>query len=273
MDDEILTIYYLSDELLKAFGHRDHPQCAMNSAEIMTVALVAVTHCGGNFALARRWLHAPHWMPVMLSKSRFSRRLHRIKEYFLTLFYLLASSWKGENQGQIYNVDTFPVPVCDNIRISRCRLYREEKYRGYKASKRRYFYGLKLHMLITETGQPVEFFLTPGSTSDVNGLYGFDFDLPEGATIIADKAYNLYWFEDILQEAGIRLLPVRKKNSKRPHQPWERGLQWLCRQQVETSGSLIDRKLPKSIHAVTAEGFELKIVLFVLAFSLSYLLK
>jgi hypothetical protein len=273
MDDEILTIYYLSDELLKAFGYRDHPHCAMNGAEIMTVAIVAVRHCGGNFAQARRWLHAPHWMPVMLGKSRFSRRLHRIKGYFLTFFYFLSISWKENNHDQIYNIDTFPIPVCDNIRISRCRLYREERYRGYKASKRRYFYGLKLHLLITETGQPVEFFLTPGATSDVSGLYGFDFDLPEGATVIADKAYNLYWFEELLQEAGIRLLPIRKKNSKRPHLPWERGLQWLCRQQVETSGSLIDRQLPKSIHAVTAEGFELKIVLFVLAFSLSYLLK
>ena len=273
MDDEILTIYCLSDELLTAFGHRDHPQCTMSSAEIMTVAIVAVMYYGGNFALACRCLHAPQWMPDMLGKSRFSRRLHRIKGYFLTLFSLLSISWKEANQGQIYNVDTFPIPVCDNIRINRCRLYQEERYRGYKAGKRRYFYGLKLHLLITQTGEPVEFFLTPGSTSDVSGLFGFDFDLPEGATIIADKAYNIYWFEDMLQEAGIRLLPIRKKNSKRPHEPWERGLQWLCRQQVETSGSLIDRKLPKSIHAVTTEGFELKVVLFVLAFSLSYLLR
>jgi hypothetical protein len=273
MDNEILTTYYLSDELLKAMGYRNHPQCRMNDAEVMTVAIVAVMSCGGNFALARRWLHAPQWIPQMLGKSRYSRRLHRIKGCFLTLFSLLAMSWKEANTGQIYNVDTFPIPVCDNIRISRCRLYQEERYRGYKASKRRFFYGLKLHLLITETGQPVEFFLTPGSTSDVRGLYGFDFDLPEGATVIADKAYNVYWFEDMLQEAGIRLLPIRKKTSKRPHKPWERGLQWLCRQQVETSGSLIDRKLPKSIHSVTAEGFELKVVLFVLAFSLSYLLR
>ena len=273
METAILTIYCLCDELLKAFGHHDHPQCVMNNAEVMTVAIVAAMNFGGNFALARAWLHAPHWIPVMLGKSRYSRRLNRLKGYFVTLFHLIGLTWKAENQSQIYNIDTFPIPVCDNIRISRCRLYPEEKYRGYKASKRRYFYGLKLHLMITETGEPVEFFLTPGSVSDVNGLYGFDFDLPEGATIIADKAYNLYWFEDLLQEAGLTLLPIRKKNSKRPHQPWERGLQWLCRQQVETSGSLIDRKLPKSIHAVTAEGFELKIVLFVLGFSITCLLK
>ena len=273
MDEEILTIYCLCDELLQASGHRDDPQCRMSSVEVMTVTITAASYFGGNFALARRWLHRPQWMPVMLSKSRFSRRLHRVSDFFILLFYIQAAVWKEINTDQIYNVDTFPIPVCDNIRISRCRLYQEESYRGYKASKRRYFYGLKLHLLTTETGHPVEFFLTPGATSDVRGLYEFDFDLPAGATIIADKAYNVYWYEDLLADVGLRLLPIRKKNGKRPHQPWERGLQWLCRQNIETAGSLIDRQLPKSIHAVTAEGFELKVVLFVLSFSLSYLLR
>lgn len=59
-------------------------------------------------------------------------------------------------------------------------------------------------------------YYTLGASSDVEGLFGFDFDLPAGATIFADKVYNLYWFEDLLQEAGISLMPIRKKNSKRP---------------------------------------------------------
>jgi hypothetical protein len=40
---------------------------------------------------------------------------------------------------------------------------------------------------------------------------------------------------------------------------------------VETAGSLIERLLPKHIHAVTSQGFELKVILFVLAYSVSYL--
>jgi hypothetical protein len=40
---------------------------------------------------------------------------------------------------------------------------------------------------------------------------------------------------------------------------------------VETTGSLIERLLPKSIHAVTAKGFELKVMLFVLASSINFL--
>jgi hypothetical protein len=34
---------------------------------------------------------------------------------------------------------------------------------------------------------------------------------------------------------------------------------------------LIERMLPKTIHAVTAKGFELKVFLFVLAYSLNCL--
>lgn len=38
------------------------------------------------------------------------------------------------------------------------------------------------------------------------------------------------------------------------------------RKRVETAGSQIERLLPEHFHAVTANGFELKTILFVLAF-------
>ena len=38
----------------------------------------------------------------------------------------------------VYIVDSFPVAVCDNYRIMRCRIYQGEAWRGYLASKRRY---------------------------------------------------------------------------------------------------------------------------------------
>jgi len=47
--------------------------------------------------------------------------------------------------------------------------------------------------------------------------------------------------------------------------------QACIRKIVETTGSLIERLLPKSIHAVTARGFEIKVALFVLACSVNFL--
>jgi hypothetical protein len=121
----------------------------------MTVALVAVLYFGGNFAHARRLLHEPKWMPVMLSKSRFSRRLYRVDRHFVVLFHLLAEIWKADNEEQVYLIDTFPVPVCDNYRIKRNRIYGHEKYRGYKSSKRCYFYGLQLRSYQREIGPKI----------------------------------------------------------------------------------------------------------------------
>ena len=252
MDTQIILVYCLCDDLLKAMRHQEDRQCQMSDAEVMTVAMVAALYYGGNFAMACRMLHEQGYMPRMLSASRFNRRLHRIKPLFLTLFAVLGEQFKQMNSETVYLIDTFPLAACDNIRIRRSRRYRGEQYRGYVASKRRYFYGLKLHLLVTAQAEPVEFFLTPGSCSDTEGLDWFDFDLPTESQIIGDKAYNNYELEDVLAEAGLHLLPLRKRNSKRPVPPWMHYLQAHYRKAVETAGSLLERLLPKSIHAVTS---------------------
>jgi len=273
MDTQIVAVFCLIDDMLKEFHHKEDPQCKMSDAELMTTAVVAALYFGGNFKQARDMLRSHGYIPRMLSKSRFSRRLHRIKPFFLTLFSVLGEYWKSLNEDSIYSIDTFPIIACDNYRIPRAKLYQGEQYRGYQASKKRYFYGLKLHLLVTQDGQPVEFFLTPGNCFDGEGLHWFNFDLPEGAQLIGDKAYNNYIIEDVMAEAGIRLRPFRKKNSKRPVPPWVYYLQFHYRKMIETTGSLLTNLLPKKIHATNAIGFELKIVLFVLATSIGLIAK
>ncbi len=52
--------------------------------------------------------------------------------------------------------------------------------------------------------------------------------------IYADKLYNDYEFEDLLKEtAGIELQPLRKKNSKRAVEPWEKFWCQRGRKRVE----------------------------------------
>ncbi len=114
------------------------------------------------------------------------------------------------------------------IRIRRCRIYpleeeeghdddtpKEKKsFRGYIASKRRYFYGfLRVHLVVTGAGEPVEFALAAGSEADVAVFKELELDLPEGSIIFADKAYTDYDYEDLLGEVGLHLKAQRKKNS------------------------------------------------------------
>jgi Transposase DDE domain len=272
MDDKIVAIYCLCADILDALGHVEDPQQRMSDAEVITTGLVAMLFLRSNFEAARTLLSTSRYMPRMLSRSRLNRRLHRLKDLFLTFFELLGHTWKQLNTDSIYIIDSFPIAVCDNYRIPRAKLYKGEAYRGYIASKKRYFYGLKVHLMVTKKGQPVECFLTPGSSSDVRAMKAFAFDVPEGSHIYADKAYNDYQMEDVLFEAAeIHLSPLRKKHSTRTLPPYSVYVQHYYRKRIETVGSLLERMLPKTIHAVTAQGFELKVFLFVLAYSLNCL--
>ena len=271
MDTQIIAIYCICDDLLEALGPVEDRQRQMSDAEVITTALVAALHYGGNFETARTMLHEQGYIPHMLSKSRFNRRLHAIADLVGSLFSLLGEVWKDLNTQSVYIIDSFPIAACDNYRIWRSRRYRGEEWRGKQASKKRYFYGVKLHLLVTQEGRPVEFFLTPGAVGDVSALKMYAFDVPEGAWITADKAYTDYSVEDVLDVAGRQLSPLRKKNSLRPKPPWVRYMQETYRKMIETTGSRIERLLPKHIHSVTAQGFELKVGLFVLAASFSFL--
>ena len=54
MDDQILAIYCLCDDMLKALDHQEDPQCQMSDAEVLTTALVAALHFAGNLERARQ---------------------------------------------------------------------------------------------------------------------------------------------------------------------------------------------------------------------------
>ena len=107
--------------------------------------------------------------------------------------------------------------------------------------------------------------------TDTPILKPYWFDLPEGSRVTGDKAYNDYGGEDLFQELGLQLIPLRKKNSKRPLKLWMHYLMSSYCKLIETTGSLVERLLPKHIHAVTPAGLEKKVALFVLACSINYL--
>ena len=276
MDDTIITTYYLCDEFLKAVGHHDDQQVRLSTAEVMSVALLAAAFFGGNVEASRSFLDEYGYIERAISKSRFNRRLHAIdSSLWQQLFDLLAEVFKQNNPHQSYVVDSLPVAVCDNIRIGRSKLYplqeHGETFRGYIASKRRYFYGLRLHLVSTASGEPVEFTLAAASESDIRLFKELKLELPEGAIICADKGYADYHYEDLLEDVGLHLKAQRKKNSKRPMPLWEEFLGKPIRQYIETVFSKLSAMFAGRIHAVTPRGFELKIVCFVLAFSIQCL--
>ena len=102
------------------------------------------------------------------------------------------------------------MPVCENIRANRCRIAPEKAFRGYRASHRDYFHGVKVHLLVASGGFIVEFWLTPGSWHDLTGLYGMALDIPCGCALRMHRGYTDYVAADLLREAkGLEVYPVR----------------------------------------------------------------
>ena len=273
METKIIIQFCVIDDYLKSLGYKDDSQAKMSRAEIMTLAVTAAQFFGGNLEKCRLLFAMRNYVHHMLSKSQFIRKLHAVGfDIWENLQNLLCETFKQLNDGQEYSVDSFPVMVCQNIRISRCKIYQGEEYRGFNASKRVYFYGLKVHMIVTSKREPVEIIFSPGSVSDAKIAPLFNFDFPEGAAINGDAMYSIYWLEELLDEAAkLKLLAARKSNSKRPHHPAMTYLINHARKKVETTFSCITNLFPKKIHAVVPRGFELKVVCFILAYSFSFL--
>ena len=64
---------------------------------------------------------------------------------------------------------------------------------------------------------------------------------------------------------------MRKQHSTRAVPPYLAYVPHDHRKMIETVGSVIARRLPNTMHAVTAEGFEWNVFLFVLAHRFNYL--
>lgn len=268
MNDFTIAIYCFVDDYLQIAGEKPAAKRLLNDAQVITTALLAARYFGGNMVKARSYMQE-HQGCRMPHKSNFNRMLHRLSQTIASLFLALGQSLKELNCSSEYLIDSFPVAVCHNVRINRCRLLQNKAYRGYNASKKEYFYGFKVEVITTSDGVPVEYFIVAGSVHDAKAFEAMHVDLPQASTLYADSAYTNYELEELYLECEqVALLPQRKRNSRRPDTPAMAFVKQTMRKRVETAFSGIENAFPKAIHAVTPQGFLLKIVLFLFAYTI-----
>jgi hypothetical protein len=264
--DKVIGIYCIIDDILKGIGHYEDCRIRVSDSEIITTAVVSAIYFGGHHEHALGFMKSSGMIPRMLDKSRFSRRIHRISELIYYLFFYIGRFYKEIGCELEYILDSFPVAVCDNIRIANARILQGKKWRGKHCSMRRYFYGVKVQLLTTQRGIPVEFCFVPGSESDVRALDRLPLQVPAESSIYADSAYTFYQAEDDLLEAEmIFLKSQRRSNAKRIDTPSGSYLKEAMRKRIETAISEIKALFLRKIHAVTFKGFLLKVMLFVFA--------
>lgn len=267
MTDYTIAIYCFMDDYLKISQPHIDIRRKVSDAEILTTALLSAQYFYGNQHTTCQYMQQHHGM-AKIDKSNFNRHLHRLSNTLIRIFLALGESLKQLNTASRYLIDSFPVAVCKNIRIGRCKLLKHESYRGYNASKRQYFYGFKVQVVTTADGIPVDYLITAGSIHDNTALQAMSLYLPQGSELYADSAYTHYELEDLYEECDqVRLLVERKSNSKRQDNAAMRFLKKHYRKRIETCFSQVTARFPGKIHAVTPQGFLLKVVLFLFAFT------
>jgi len=273
METRLIIAYCVCDDIVKKSKICEQGHKKMSIAEVMVTALAGAMFFGGNHEIARKFMLNGKYVSYMLSKSQFNRKLHSVSmQLWRDVFKKLSQIFKRHNICKEFIVDSFPVAVCHNVRAGRCKIYDTKKYFGYTASKNEYFYGIRIHMLTTDNGNPVEFLLKPGSVHDLKAFKYLKLEMPKGSVIYADKAYVDRKTETkLFKDKKILLLAQRRSNSKNPMTVTTEKRLKKKRKIIETVFSLLEKLLPKSIHAVSQKGFELKITNFVIGMAILFM--
>lgn len=256
-DTLIVTVFVVLDEVMQAAGHRDHPLARVPDAEVLTVAVVAAAAFQNHHERALQILQRLGYLSGHLSVSRFNRRLHALGDWLVQLLERISERFTRHEV--LFAIDSLPVPACERAREERCRKVRGKEYYGYIAAKRQYFYGWRLHLVVTSAGIPVNVVLLPGSIGDLAPVHELLFGLPDRACADGDKAYNSAKDEaSLLAETGVRLVPLRKKNMA-PNDWLDRQHLRGMRSRIETVGSQLAAMGIERLHARTTTGVELKV--------------
>lgn len=164
---------------------------------------------------------------------------------------------------QYYIVDSMPLDICKLSRSKRSVICKEEEHtfpdKGYCASQDRYFYGYKMHAVVSCTGVVEHFDLTAASVHDVHYLNDIKYQMKH-CTIIGDKGYiSATQQTSLFESANIRLeVPMRSNQHNFRPQPY---IIRKTRKRIETFFSqLCDQFMIRRNYAKTFEGFRIRIL-------------
>ena len=261
----IVTIYVIIDATLAEMGHCSDCRAQMSDAEVLTVAILAAKYFNNHHERALYALSGMGYLSGHLSISRFNRRVHQLSAW---LAQLLSSIAELGRTGQVYIIDSMPLPVCRRCRAGRCR---KVQGAGYCAAKKEKIYGYRLHLVCTTDGRPVAFEIWPACFDDRVPVPTLLAELPEGSRMAADKGYvSAPLREQILNVCQVTLIAAHRANMT-PNPPDEAAFIRQNRRRIETLNSQLEAMGLQHLHARTVDGFFIKVHATLFAVTASFL--
>ncbi len=218
--EQLTLVYCLADDGLKSQNNggkwrksNHNPKCT--DAEIIAVAMMQSYF--GCATLKRTYLlvkaNDPQAFPNLPSYKQWLARWHKVS--FLMEEILENIPLNIADEGDIYLIDSFPIPMCQALRHGRVNLLRDQGAHFGKSTKG-WFFGFKLHVLSTRTGQIVGAVLLPTGYDDRAGARMLASLMNEGSLAIADLGYRGENFQmEMYQEEGVLFLTRADITSRR----------------------------------------------------------
>ena len=192
---QMTNAYCQTDDFLKnnpklaGWRNSNNDQPRFSDAEVITIALMQPIFGVSN--LKRAYLLTKNFFakafPNLPSYAQFIARLHALAPYIGMMTLKIALKTVGE--GNVYLMDSKPIPVCKPIRHARVRLLRDEgAYFG--KNKAGWYFGFKLHLLAHSDGTILGAFLTPGNWDDRDVAAALAESLAAESILITDLGYR-----------------------------------------------------------------------------------
>lgn len=231
----------------------NHRVLSFTDEEALTVYLFGLLRCPGASVrevhrFARDFLS--EFFPRLPSYSALDHRLGFLSGALQALCEaLLESLPPGAVQGTTHLLDSMPIVVAQGVRAGHARVAAEVADLGYCASKKGFFWGVKLHALCLHVQgrlpRPERLWISAASENDLTLAKCHTAELPPGE-LYADKIYQDRAWKAELQERCSLVLrtPLRRSRGAPPLDAADRLYSRAVsrvRQGVETFFSWLDR--------------------------------
>lgn len=223
--DKVTEIFCIADDFCKEFdkeaaktglesskeARRRNRSWRMSRSEIMTILICF--HFGSFRNFKHYYLfyvkeHLADLFPGQLSYNRFVELESRLS---VEMMLFLQVCCFGRCTG-ISFVDSTCIPVCHNKRIRRNKVFRDHAVVG--KSTMWWYFGFKLHLIVNERGEVLNFMLTKANVDDRDeNVFNRLSDNVFGK-LFADKGYISQGLFDRLFNDGVQLVTGLRCNMK-----------------------------------------------------------
>jgi hypothetical protein len=152
--------------------------------------------------------HLKSEFPQTVSYNRF---VELQRKAFLPMCIFLKSSCLGDCTG-ISFVDSTPIRACHIKREKQNKVFKGLAIKGQCSLG--WFFGFKLHIVINDKGEIIDFLFTPGNTDDREPLKDKNFHKNLFGKLFGDKGYISQSLFELLFIDGIHLVTKIRKNMK-----------------------------------------------------------